>query len=48
MVAKGSVLATVYGNDKDKVNRGAEETARAFTIGNVRPFPSALIKKIIE
>lgn len=47
-VTKGSLLATVFGQDEEKVTKGAEETAKAFIIGRNKPHPEALIKKVIE
>lgn len=47
-VENNSLLATVYGNDKEKVKKGAEEAAKAFIIGNKKPNSIQLIKKIIQ
>lgn len=47
-VSKGQVLATVYGNNEEKVNLGAEEAKAAFVIGDSRAEPEILIKKIIH
>lgn len=46
-VSAGDLLATVYGSDKNKVEKAAEEAARAFQIGNDKPEKQALIKKVI-
>ncbi len=47
-VHKGETLAVVHGNDKARVERGAEEVADAFTIGKVKPEPTPLIINVIE
>ena len=46
-VKKGDLLATVYGNDQSRVNKGAEEAANAFHIQDSKPEKVQLIKKII-
>lgn len=47
-VSKGDVLATVFGNDKSKVEKGAEEAKRAFIISREKPEKKKLILKIIQ
>ncbi|MDD4583698.1 MAG: thymidine phosphorylase, partial [Eubacteriales bacterium] len=47
-VTKGSLLATIYGNESQKVINGAEEAIKAFTIGKTKPEAIPLIKKVIE
>ncbi len=46
-VSKGDVLATIYGTDKDKVNKSAEEAQKAFIISENQVKKEELIKKII-
>ncbi len=45
--AVGTVLATVYGNDSERVARAAEEASKAFVLCADKPQKSPLIKKII-
>lgn len=47
-VQKGEFLATVYGTDQTRVDKGAQEAAPAFRIQDSMPEKSALIKKIIQ
>lgn len=47
-VKKGDLLATVYGNDQVRVDRGAQEAAGAFRIQEERPEENLLIKKVIQ
>ncbi|GAB1475554.1 pyrimidine-nucleoside phosphorylase [Bacillota bacterium] len=47
-VAPGDVLATVYGNDRSKVEKAAAELAGAFVAGSEKPSKSPLVKEIIE
>jgi pyrimidine-nucleoside phosphorylase len=47
-VKKGDLLATVYGNDQVRVDRGAQEAAGAFRIQEERPAENQLIKKVIQ
>ena len=47
-VVKGDLLATVYGNDQIRVDRGAKEAAGAFLIQEEKPEGNALIKKVIQ
>ncbi len=47
-VKKGDLLATVYGNDQTRVDRGAQEAAAAFRIQDGRPEAGALVKKVIQ
>lgn len=47
-VTKGSLLATIYGNESQKVINGAEEAIKAFTIEKTKPEAIHLIKKVIE
>ena len=46
-VKKGDILATVYGNDAEKVERGVEEVKKAFKISREQIEKPILIKKII-
>lgn len=43
----GDILATVFGNDQTKVDKGAEEATKAFAISNEKPDALQLIKKVI-
>ena len=45
---EGEVLAVVFGKDLEKVERGAQEAEKAFTIGKSRVDPEELIKRIIS
>lgn len=47
-VAKGDVLAEVSGRDSLKVRQGAEEAAKAFTIGRAAPELGPIIIRIID
>lgn len=47
-VAKGDVLAEVSGRDSLKVRQGAEEAAKAFTIGPTAPELGPIIIRIID
>ena len=47
IVAAGDKPATVYGNDKGKVESAAEELAKAYVIGDDRPERNRLIHKVI-
>lgn len=47
-VKKGELLATVFGNDQTRVDRGAQEAANAFLIQDEKPEESALVKKVIQ
>jgi len=47
-VAKGDVLAEVSGRDSLKVRQGAEEAAKAFTIGPAAPELGPIIIRIID
>lgn len=47
-VKKGDLLATVFGNDQIRVDRGAQEAAGAFHIQDRKPEENALIKKVIQ
>lgn len=46
-VAEGELLATVYGNDEEKVRAAGEELKKAYTIGNKCPEKQPLIHNII-
>lgn len=46
-VQKGDLLATVYGNDQPRVDKGAQEAATAFRIQDSKPEETILVKKII-
>ena len=45
---EGEILAVVFGQDIEKVERGAKEIEKAFTIGKRQTQPKELIKKIIS
>lgn len=47
-VKTGQIICTVYGNDKDKLQRAFEEVKTAIAIGGEKPEVPALIKEIIE
>lgn len=47
-VAKGDLLATVFGNDQTRVDRGAAEAAAAFIIQDEKPEESPLVKRVIQ
>ena len=47
-VKKGDILATVYGNDKKKVQQAVREVLDAYTITDEKTEPEKLIKKIIQ
>lgn len=46
-VAAGDKLATVYGNDENKVKMAAEELAKAYVTGTVKPDERPLVHKVI-
>ena len=46
-VTAGEVLATAYGNDREKVENGAAEAKRAFVIGQDAAAEEVLIKEIL-
>ena len=46
-VLEGEILATVYGNDEEKVQTGARELQKAYEIGARCPQPASLVKKVI-
>ena len=46
-VEAGDVLATVYGNDREKVETGAAEAKRAFVISDESACEEVLIKEIL-
>ena len=46
-VAAGELLATVYGNDEEKVNTAAKELQEAYIIGENTPEKQPLIHKVI-
>lgn len=46
-VKEGDILATVYGNDKEKVQAGARELLNAYEIGQEAPEKRTLVKKVI-
>lgn len=46
-VMPGEILAIVFGNDREKVEKGAEEAQKAFKIGIEPPGKLELIKKIL-
>jgi pyrimidine-nucleoside phosphorylase len=47
-VKTGDLLATVYGNDQVRVDKGAEEAASAFFIRDTKPEDNTLVKKVIH
>jgi len=47
-VKKGDLLATVYGNEQTRVDKGALEAAVAFFIQDSKPEEKALIKTVIK
>lgn len=47
-IQKGDLLATVYGKDQTRVDRGAQEAATAFGIQDSKPEERPLVKKIIQ
>lgn len=47
-VSKGDLLASVYGADKVKIQKGAEEAQKAFVISSEKPEKKKLILKIIQ
>ncbi|MDD3350741.1 MAG: pyrimidine-nucleoside phosphorylase, partial [Eubacteriales bacterium] len=47
-VEKGSLLATIFGNDPEKVKKAAEEAIAAFTIEQRKPEKERLIRAIIS
>jgi pyrimidine-nucleoside phosphorylase len=47
-VVQGDVLAEVYGTNREKVVRGAEEAGKAFVISKQKPDTKPLIIQIIE
>lgn len=46
-VKEGDILASVYGNDEEKVRAGARELLAAYEIGPQAPEERSLVKKII-
>lgn len=44
IVEKGEVLAVIYGNDKEKIQRAGEQVSSAYTIGKIRPLEKPMIK----
>lgn len=46
-VQKGDVLASFFGNDRERVKKGAEEGRRAFTLSTEKTEAGPLVKKII-
>lgn len=47
-VRKGELLATVYGNDQTRVEKGAKEAAGAFHIQEAMQEENVLVKKVIQ
>jgi len=47
-VIKGDILASVYGMDRDKIEKGAKEAEKAFIISKEKPEKKKLIIKILE
>lgn len=46
-VYKGEVLATIYGNHKNKVTNAEKEAAKAFSISREKPRRPELIKEVL-
>ncbi len=46
-VAKGEVLASLYGGSKAKVSAAVKEAAKAFVIEKEKPETGALVKEIL-
>lgn len=47
-VKKGDLLATVYGNEKDRMEAGAKEALAAFHLEESKPAGQSLIRKVIR
>lgn len=47
-VAEEDTLALIYGNDKEKVSQAKERILGAYEIGDQKPAPSPVIKRIIR
>lgn len=47
-VSDGDVLATIYGNDRERVRQAKVEAEKAFSIGTEKPILQPLIKKVLE
>jgi pyrimidine-nucleoside phosphorylase len=47
-VTKGEVLASVYGMERDKIEKGAKEAEKAFIISQKKPEKQRLIIKILQ
>ncbi|MDD3168816.1 MAG: pyrimidine-nucleoside phosphorylase [Eubacteriales bacterium] len=47
-IKKGDLLATVYGNDQARVDKGAQEAAAAFLIQNSKPEENDLVKRVLQ
>jgi pyrimidine-nucleoside phosphorylase len=47
-VKKGDLLASVFGNDQSRVDKGAQEAASAFAIQVEKPEDSVLVKRVIQ
>ncbi len=43
----GELLATIFGNDRERVKKAAEEAFEAFTISREKPQTGPIIKKVI-
>ena len=48
MVVKGEILASVYGMDREKIEKGAKEAKKAFEISQKKPEKQMLIIKILD
>jgi len=46
-VARGEVIATVYGNNKKKVEAAVKEVAAAYTLGREKKDPPKLVKHVL-
>lgn len=46
-VSRGEVIATVYGNNKKKVEAAVKEVAAAYTLGREKKDPPKLIKHVL-
>ena len=46
-IQKGDILATVLGNDREKVNAAKQKILGAYQIGNMKPTEEPVVKKLI-
>lgn len=47
-VEKGQTLFSVYGNNKEKLEKAVEEAAKAFVLGEKRPAKNDIVLKVVE